>query len=265
MDSMSSPPLICDLPSIVPADNWSWKPIVCQGHLTDGFWLGTDEHGQRWLAKVRGREYGLRELAFARLAQRLGWSCQSSIFVTLPEHCPIRTTNKGADRIQLVHWYYEEADTSSALVRAVLDPIDEALNSRTTHPLDVIKSAPIASFIDWPRSDVAAALFGAGEVCGRLLTAAMSHVIIDSEQMFASKPDSTLSTCWLQADLTTGGRKGLDLTLEVCESIARLSSSEFSAFVKAPPYITLRLQQPIMPVLLDAKRVARGVLKRGHL
>jgi hypothetical protein len=183
----------------------------------------------------------------------------------LPKHCPIRTTNNDADQIQLVHWFYEEADTSSAVVRAVLDPIDEALNSRTTHPLDVIKSAPIASFIDWPRSDVAAALFGAGEVCGRLLTAAMSNVIIDSEQMFASMPDSTLSTCWLQADATTGERKGLDLTLEVCESVAKLSASEFSAFVKAPPHVTIQLQQPIMPVLIEAKRVARSLLKREHL
>lgn len=93
VNSRSSPPLICDLPSLVSTDDWFWQPAGCQGSATARILVGHDKHDQRWLTKVRGREYGLRELAFARLAQRLGWSCQSSIFVRLPPHCPILTTN----------------------------------------------------------------------------------------------------------------------------------------------------------------------------
>lgn len=31
MGSMSSPPLICDLPSIVSADDWTWSQLAAKG------------------------------------------------------------------------------------------------------------------------------------------------------------------------------------------------------------------------------------------
>lgn len=261
---MTSAPLISDLPDMVAAEGWEWNPFETPMSSGSGFWLGTDTQGRRWLAKLRGRDSGLRELAFARAAQRLGWSCQSSMFESLPASSRVRRECKDVDPVQLVHWYYEEADYSDPVVKALLAPIQEGLNDPRRHPLDAVTNAPIISFIDWPRSEIAACLFGANETCGRLLTTALANVIIDSELMFASMPDLSLDTSWLHADAKTGQAKGLALSLEVCESVASLSANALEAFAKPPRGVRVQLRQPIEPVMRAAAIGAERILRTGH-
>ncbi len=74
-------PAIDELPSMLQTRGWQWEQFSCSPYPKHGFWLATDERGHQWLAKMRGSFYGYRELVFARIAQRLGWSCQSSFVV----------------------------------------------------------------------------------------------------------------------------------------------------------------------------------------
>jgi hypothetical protein len=73
-------PLSRSLPLLLHACDWIWQPPS-----TDlRFWLGEDAENGRWLVKMRGGFYGVRERAFSIIAQALGISCQSSTFLKIP-------------------------------------------------------------------------------------------------------------------------------------------------------------------------------------
>jgi hypothetical protein len=256
-------PLISELPELVVARNWAWTEWRTGPLDSKGFWIATDPQGRRWVAKLRGRDRGLRELAFARLAQNLGWSCQTSMFLSIPETSHVLRKCEG-DEIQLVHWFYEQADVSEASLRKMLDSVEEGLNDSSSHPLEAVRKAPIKAFIDWPRSEVAAFLFGANEPCGRLLTTDLTNVIIDSELMFSTNPDLSLDTTWLRADRAARDGQGLELTLEVCASVAGLSTTDLMALAAPPVGVEIKYQKKIERILGAAREGARRTLQLGR-
>jgi hypothetical protein len=82
-------PNLIDLPHQLVADDWQWRPF--KRGLHGQSWIGTDEHGRDWLVKMTGSFFALRERVFDSIAQALGLSCQSCVFLTLPEHAePLR-------------------------------------------------------------------------------------------------------------------------------------------------------------------------------
>lgn len=82
---MSSFPLMRDLPQVVETTGWSWRSYEAPVAPSMNFWIGTDREGNRWLTKLTGDFCAYREIVFARLAQRMHWSCQSSVFMRLDE------------------------------------------------------------------------------------------------------------------------------------------------------------------------------------
>lgn len=76
-------PNTSELPLLQSAGTWRWSPF--DKTLCD-FWIGDDDEGHRWLVKMRGAFYALRERAFSVVAQSLGIACQSSTFLNLSPH-----------------------------------------------------------------------------------------------------------------------------------------------------------------------------------
>lgn len=105
---VSSFPQINEFPPVLQTTGWSWVTYKTPEPSSQQFWVGTDRDGCKWLTKLRGGFSGYREIVFARLAQRMGWSCQTSIFVQLDDTAlgvlPVRPNC----RTHAVHWFLEE-------------------------------------------------------------------------------------------------------------------------------------------------------------
>src|SRR6266850_1973336 len=69
-----------DLPPHLYASGWRWRRARGRHH-----WIGTDRSGRSWFVKMTGSECAHRERVFDLLAQNLGLSCQSCVYLTLPE------------------------------------------------------------------------------------------------------------------------------------------------------------------------------------
>lgn len=241
-DDMASFPLIRDLPPLLDSADWEWEPF--EAPEGKKFWLGKDCHGKRWLSKLRGPWYGYREIVFARLAQAMGWSCQSSVFLRLDAQSAA-TLGRATGEVHAVHFFLEEHAPGSCSVDCPLD----ALVGRKFSSAKDLQGINVAHLRDWPKSQLAACLFGANEPPGSLITTAHEFVIIDAEHMFLTRPCDFSGANWW--DLPDGSGKGL--ALEVCQDVCKLASMDVQEALAIPEVISLEQTWPIAP-LLDASR-----------
>ena len=102
-------PLMQELPKVVDTHGWHWKPYSVG--IKD-FWIGQDPVGRKWMTKMRGAERAYREIVFARLAQAMNWSCQSSIFIALDEES-MALLKSECGRFHAAHFFLEEHQYSS--------------------------------------------------------------------------------------------------------------------------------------------------------
>jgi len=115
-------PLIKELPEHLFGDHWVWSPA--QGNLCsykgvkDGWWFGTDENGVKWLTKLSGSNYAYREHVFSALAQAVGISCQSSVYLTIPKTAIPLRRETSLERFQLALWIIPNIRTIHAQPRA---------------------------------------------------------------------------------------------------------------------------------------------------
>lgn len=190
-------PLMSELPTFLETSGWSWEQIKAPAHPSDGFWVGTDQYGQRWLAKLRGSFYAYREIVFARLAQDMEWSCQSSTFIRLDADSAHRL-NRDVGEVHGAHWSMEEHVYPPCGTDCALFPL---VGHEVKAPSE-LNFPGVSGLIDWPKSEIAAHIFGGNEPPGRLFTVEHEFVIIDSEQMFSTNPSNLDSShgCGSQMD-----------------------------------------------------------------
>lgn len=186
-----------ELPTFLETSGWSWEQIKAPAHPSDGFWVGTDQYGQRWLAKLRGSFYAYREIVFARLAQDMEWSCQSSTFIRLDADSAHRL-NRDVGEVHGAHWSMEEHVYPPCGTDCALFPL---VGHEVKAPSE-LNFPGVSGLIDWPKSEIAAHIFGGNEPPGRLFTVEHEFVIIDSEQMFSTNPSNLDSShgCGSQMD-----------------------------------------------------------------
>ena len=256
---MKSFPCIDDVPPLLKTSGWEWKrynPTACD------FWIGTDLDGSRWLTKLRGGFRGYRELVFARLAQRIGWSCQTSTFIELGDEA-VRVFDKPEiERFHAAHWFMPEhpatACSTSCPMTLLINPSIPSINE--------LETFPISNILDWAKSDFAALLFGAHEPSGCFVTQAHEFVIIDSELMFHSGPQPLKWSSWWNKSDGTPSIRGRHLALEVCHQIAAFTESELDAFLRIPEPVEFEHLWSIAPLLKAshcfAKEFAR--INGGH-
>jgi hypothetical protein len=248
---------MCDLPQSVSTIGWNWEQFTTSSVPPDIFWVGTDREGNRWLTKLRGSFYAYREIVFARLAQAMNWSCQSSVFLKLDSE----TASKfGVDpaEIHAAHWFLQEHNNLQCSAECAI----KFLLGKEIQTVDDLHGSQIAYLTDWPKSEYAAYLFGGNEPPGRLFTTAHEFVIIDSEQMFATEPSSFENDLWLFDAEGLSSASGRELALQVCLDLIALTDQDFTNALSIPNGIRIRENWPIEPLLNSSREYAASFVSR---
>jgi hypothetical protein len=240
---MSSFPLISDLPDVIDTRGWQWSHFTAPVAPSSNFWVGVDREGNRWLTKLRGDFYAYREIVFGRLAQRMKWSCQSSVFIRIDaDSAKVLMTEVG--EIHAAHWFMDEHVHPPCGDSCSLLPL---LNQGVEFVED-LNGLSISHILDWPKSELAACLFGGNEPPGRLFTKFHEFVIIDSELMFASSPASFACTTWW-GEQHAPRQSAIQLAKEVCSDFLSIGLSGLQSALLVPRCISVEENWPIAPLL----------------
>ena len=116
--------------------------------------------------------------------------------------------------------------------------------------------------MDWPRSEIAAAIFGANEPPGRLFTTDHELVVIDGEQMFSIPPTDARETNWWRRPDGSPSTAGMRLTRDVCFAIGSLSNQDLFDCLAVPSGIEIDLLWSIEEIVFQARDYCRRFL--GH-
>lgn len=252
---MHSFPLISDLPPFLDTKGWSWRQFEAPFFPSMNFWMGIDRQGNRWLTKLRGDFSAYREIVFAKLAQKMGWSCQSSIFILLDE-VSAKVIGAKAGQVHAAHWFIEEHG-----YQRCGDGCNYVfLLNKSIEVVDDFKKIPILHILNWPKSELAAYLFGGFEPPGKLVTKNHEFVIIDSESMFANEPNSFESSRWW-GDRDAPTPSGLELAVEVCSEFLSLKQSAVHLALALPAGISIKECWPISPILDKSLICARAFIQ----
>lgn len=241
---MSTFPLMSELPAYASTSGWSWQRVAKPWHPSDGFWIGSDVDGNRWLTKLRGSFCAYREIVFGRLAQAMNWSCQSSVFIQLDQESA-KVLGVHAGEVHAAHWYMDEHTSSSCGVGCVL----KSLKNREIQAIEDIQKYDIQHLLDWPKSEFAAYIFGGNEPPGRFFTTNHEFVVIDSEQMFSTGPCPFDTSCWLVQPNGSPSQSGKLLAIEVCKDVSKLPNKLIAQALAVPKEVQIELLWPIAPKL----------------
>jgi hypothetical protein len=256
---MPSFPYMVDLPPILSTRGWTWEPIKTPWHPSHDFWLATDMDGNRWLTKLRGSFYAYREITFAKLAQAMGWSCQSSIYIKLDAESAA-IVGAVAGEVHAAHWFLDEHPMSQCGECCGMHQLFD-LKVRSVEDLEGIG---IAHLNDWPKSQFAAYVFGANETSDMLFTAQHEFVIIDSEQMFSTGPCRFEELRWLHGQTGDAYRKGVALAAETCADIANLTSVELTRALAVPQGVKIDQRWSIAPKIKQSIKFASSYLQSRY-
>ena len=203
---MSSIPKMSSFPTVIETVGWRWDQLAAPDRELDGFWIGVDADGNKWLTKLRGSFYAYREIVFAKLAQTMGWSCQSSVFIRIDVDSAEKLGVQ-AFEVHAAHWFMNEHCPSACGPRCPFVPIINGVRCN----LEYISKSQIKYMMDWPKSVIASYVFGGSEPPDRFFTSDHEFVIIDSEQMFATGPVCFDSDRWLVNDDESPSVLGRDI------------------------------------------------------
>jgi hypothetical protein len=244
-------PSIAELPAVLDSTGWTWEQYETPSFPSHSFWVGTDSDGRKWLTKLTGDFYAYREIVFARIAQKMGWSCQSSTFVILDDRSADCLGVCGGN-VHAAHWFLVEHASTSCSRGCPW----EACKGHVIDDLDDLNGCKVFRILDWPRSEIAAALFGGNEPPGRLITAAHEFVIIDSEQMFSTGPTDVTKTQWWNRHDGTASPSGRQMTFEVCRRVSQLSDNVLADALAKPSGVAINELWPIAPRLGQSRQFA---------
>lgn len=251
---MRSFPPMSDLPEVVDTTDWQWSPFEAPVAPSSGFWLGIDKRGQRWLTKLTGPFYAYREIVFARIAQQMGWSCQSSVFMRV-DSASASQLGVEAGSVHAAHWFLDEHTHPPCGSSCVLEPLVGKAVSR----VEDIADLKVSSIMDWPKSDFAACLFGGNEPPGRLFTASHEFVVIDSELMFSTGPSSLSGTVWWGEDCAPTP-SGVAMAREVCSGFVALGRSFLEIALRTPARVEVGQRWQIARLLQQSYAYAERFL-----
>jgi hypothetical protein len=247
---MPSFPPISELPKVVDTSGWTWKHFIAPAAPSCNFWLGTDRDGNRWLTKMRGASRAYREIVFAHLAQAMGWSCQSSVFMRIDKQSAL-TLGAKVGEIYAAHWFLDEHPYQPCSADC---PI--FLLNKQVITLEVLMGSNIAHLLDWPKSEFATYLFGGHEPPGRLFTTRHEFVIIDSELMFSISPSNFGDIDWLYEPDGSRSIKGFTIAIDVCRNFLSLSEDTIEAALSAPKGIRNCNRKYISSILKQSRKFA---------
>lgn len=252
-------PLISELPPILETTGWIWEPFRAPNGLSENFWMGTDIQGNHWLTKrpssLDSSFSAYREIVFAKLAQQMKWSCQSSVFMRLDkDSAQLLGAKEG--QVCAAHWFLDEHPRSYCSSQCPMNALQEI---QAVEDLDGIN---IHYLLDWPKSEYAACLFGGTEPPGQFFTKNHEFVIIDSELMFASGPGQLFSARWWKRSDGRPSKRGQALAFEVCREVASLPERVLQDELQVPKGISIQEDWPIVSNLKKSYEYANEFCAR---
>lgn len=236
-------PRISELPSLVHTTGWQWVRFKSPRFAFKEFWLGTDREGNRWLTKLSGDFRAYREIVFGRLSQQMNWSCQSSVFMKIDSESA-EQLGVAAGSVHAAHWFLDEHSNRKCSDACQFAP----LIGREIRYVEDLTDCAVECLFDWPKSELAACLFGGSEPPGQLITSSHQFVIIDGEGMFSSGPSTFDCTNWW-GQLQSPHLSGVNLARQVCKGFLNLGLTRIWAALELPNGVEVRMHHPIEPLL----------------
>ena len=169
------------------------------------FWSAEDTQGVRWLTKLRGGFYAVRERAFSIIAQALEISCQSSTFLKMPSRSRSATFPcRGVDfddTYQLASWFLDEhSQHHECCDDCPLVELDDEFQLRP-YDVGVLTESRIENALDLARGEMLGMLCEMHEPPGSFFTVDHAFVQIDNEQMFSRNAGADLlDSPWIVDD-----------------------------------------------------------------
>lgn len=222
------------LPALLYANELYWCPPSARLR----FWTGEDVHGTRWLIKLRGGFYAVRERAFSIIAQALEIASQSSTFLKMSP-LPNSLRNPGGkidfgDLHQLAIWFLDEHQHQQTCQNCPLTELNERWKCRP-YDVDVLKDSRIANAVDLARGEMLGMLCEMHEPPGRLFTTDHLFVQIDNELMFSRGVGASLArSSWVVDEYNQIRSTGLKEAVGLCEQVLSLSEAVFRESVRLP-------------------------------
>ena len=248
-----------NLPVHVVATNWNWSRPKPNPNLAFGlkanWWIGTDIADRRWVVKMTGSNYAHREHVFAALAQRLGISCQSSLYLTIPRDSMPMLGALRAEPHQLALWFFDEHQDPCSSKKCPLT-ILQGLSIDSEATLQTYLSCGVSQAADWIRGEVLGYLCGQSEPPGHLFTIEHEFVQIDNESMFSSGPVNLEGCQWLQF------RIGRQCAENICFSLSKISDEELLSLAEIPKDYVVPRKNNVRRRLLAARRAADNYLAK---
>ena len=227
-------PSSLELPELLHAERLAWSPP--SDELP--FRTCVDADGVRWLVKLRGGFYAVRERAFSVIAQSLGLSCQSSTYLSMPSHrdrWPFSpASHESDDACQLAIRFLDEHPHPSLCDDCPLLTLNDQFANRP-FDIDVLARSPITNLLDWARGEMLGMLCEAHEPPGRLFTADHAFVQIDNEQMFSRHAGADLrDSPWVVDESGRVRAAGLKAAIHLCQQVSSLSDAVFRDALRMP-------------------------------
>lgn len=243
-----------DLPQIVETTRWSWTPF--DSAKGDRFWVGTDDSGNQWLTKLRGPNRAYRDIVFCRVAQTLGWSCQSTVLVRVDSESA-KLLGVESTSLHGAHWLFQEHDNT--ICKSNCCPLKSQGGIDFDH-VDELALPGIAHLLDYPRSILAAHLFGASEPPGHLISSHHEFVIVDTESMFSADPAGMHSFHFLDHETNPRGME--ELAVELCRQVVDLSQSDLDWMLSTSCGVAMENSSKVAARLYRSRKVAQEFLLR---
>jgi hypothetical protein len=243
-----------ELPEFLCTDGWTWRPFSAPVYTPSDSWVGTDPEGRQWMTKLGGSFLAYREIVFGRLAQAMGWSCQSSIFIRLDGESA-RTIGRSPGEIHGAHWLLDEHRGSvcgpeCGLAPWLRQPIEK---------IDDFDRLEILHIEDFPKSELATCLFGGHEPPGWLITTDHEFVILDSELMFSTEPCGFDSTRWWGAPHSS--QRIIALSKAVCDEFLRVAHQGLDPFLRVPSGVIVDQNWSIAGILDLSTSMAKRIIQ----
>lgn len=248
-------PLIEHLPLQLVADSWEWRKMEHYDH-----WIGTDEDGKEWLVKMSGSFYSYRERTFASLAQHLGLSCQSSVYLHLPPDSLPMKNKPRAEVFQLAICWYEQHDDNYA-IDCPIKVLYEKSNDPLLNKMHVLKQSSVKNSMDYARAEILAYLCGANERYEFIYTKNHELIMVDNEQTFSSAPCNVLDIDIIKEPDGNLSPLGKKIVHDLCKSFSRISDEDIEMFTSKPNDYKVKKLWKIKPKLFKARKYAGDIVR----
>jgi len=247
---------------VIDTSRWVWEPWNGK-QAGEVFWIGIDADGRKWLVKMRGGFYALRERAFARLAHLVGVLTQESAFVVLSSTSPPIVQSPGKEPYQVALKLMAPHAGGPCAEGCPLESFLNDLES-VPDPAGMLAASGLPGATGWVKADFLADMFGANESSERFLTSSHECTLVDNEQHFAVRSTWTGDSPWLRRQDGSPSEIAENLLLDLSADVAALTSDNLAALVAVPKGFTASALWPLLPVLRRGVEVAALISRNGR-